>query len=231
VEKLAGPQQLDKYAQAFAHAMLETGVRNTTVAAYLGGSINYSNVSQWRTGRRPIPAEYAPALAVLLNVTPESISKAFDQGLRAQSALTTMAAQGVRTGVVSEGYVAIDRLGELGRGDGPSRIVLPDFLIRRKIGLTPLTEVRWAFQPSRTMEPEIERHALVLIDASVCQHHQVIDGGIYAYTLWGRPDIRRVTIRRNAWSLMGNGREIERMEVPETDLANLHVLGAVVGWL
>jgi DNA-binding transcriptional regulator YdaS (Cro superfamily) len=231
VEKLAGPQQMDKYAQTFAQAMQETGVRNTTVATYLGGSINYSNVSQWRTGRRPIPAEYAPALAVLLNVTPESISKAFDQGLRAQSALTTMAVQGARTGTVSEGYVAIDRLGELCRSEGPSRIVLPDFLVRRKIGLTALADVRWAFQPSRTMEPEIERHALVLIDASICEHHQVIDGGIYAYTLWGRPDIRRIMIRRNAWSLMGNGREIERMEVPETDLANLHVLGAVVGWL
>ncbi len=231
MEKLAGPQPMDKYALAFAQAMQETGVRNTTVAAYLGGSINYSNVSQWRTGRRPIPAEYAPALSVLLNVSPESISKAFDQGMRAQSALTTMAVQGARTGMVSEGYVALDRLIELGRSDGPARIVLPDFLIRRKVGLTPLTHLRWAFQPSRTMEPEIERHALVLIDTSIAQCDQVIDGGIYAYTLWGRPDIRRVTVRRDAWLLMGNGREIERMEVPEADLANLQVLGVVVGWL
>lgn len=231
MDKLAGPQAMDRYAQAFAQAMLETGVRNTTVAAYLGGSINYSNVSQWRTGRRPIPAEYAPALAVLLNVPPESISKAFDQGMRAQSALTAMAAQGARTGVVSEGYVAIDRLVELGRHDGLSRIVLPEFLVRRKVGLTPLPHVRWAFQPSRTMEPEIERHALVLIDDSVVHRDQVIDGGIYAYTLWGRPDIRRIAIRREAWSLIGNGREIERMEVPESDLTNLQVLGAVVGWL
>jgi DNA-binding transcriptional regulator YdaS (Cro superfamily) len=231
MDKLAGAQHLDKYALAFAQAMQETGVRNTTVASYLGGSINYSNVSQWRTGRRPIPAEYAPALAVLLNVPPESISKAFDQGLRAQSALTTMAAQGARTGMVSEGYVAIDRLTEMGRSDGPSRIVLPDFLVRRKAGLTPMPHIRWAFQPSRTMEPEIERHALVLIDASVVQREQVLDGGIYAYTLWGRPDIRRVTIRREAWSLVGNGREIERMEVPEADLANLQVLGLVLGWL
>lgn len=231
MDKLAAAQQMDKYAQAFATAMQETGVRNTTVAVYLGGSINYSNVSQWRTGRRPIPAEYAPALSVLLNVPPEAISKAYDQGLRAQSALTTMAVQGARTGVVSEGYVAIDRMSDLGRSDGPARIVLPEFLVRRKIGLTPLSHLRWAFQPSRTLEPEIERHALVLIDTSICQREQVIDGGIYAYTLWGRPDIRRLTIRRNAWSLMGNGKEIERMEVPEADLDNLQVLGTVVGWL
>jgi len=49
----------------------------------------------------------------------------------------------------------------------------------------------------------IRRNALVLVDTSVTRHEDVVDGGLYAYTLWGRPDIRRFLPRRDGWLLVG----------------------------
>ena len=68
---------MDKYARTFAEAMDFTGTRNTIVAAH--ARVGSNNVSQWRTGRRPIPAERAVAIAALLGVAPESISEAYER--------------------------------------------------------------------------------------------------------------------------------------------------------
>jgi hypothetical protein len=59
----------------------------------------------------------------------------------------------------------------------------------------------------------------------------VVDGGLYAYALWGRTDIRRVSIRRDAWVLVGESEERARTPVPIADLAELRLLGMVIGWL
>lgn len=221
---------MDKYAQAFADAMNETGMRNTTVAAQLEG-IGYNNVSQWRTGRRPIPADHAPAIAALLDVPPERISKAYARRMHAESVRTASTAGVLAGGGVPAEHVALLHLPGFGRGDGGDRIVLPEFIVRRELGPTAIEHVRWAAQLSRAMEPEIKRFALVLIDTTVTRHEDVVDGGIYAYTLWGRPDIRRVLIRRDAWCLVGQGGGSERIEVAATDLAYIRIHGAVTGWL
>lgn len=222
---------MDKYAKVFADAMEDKSMRNTTVAAYLGSAITVGNVSHWRTGRRGVPKEHAVAVGTLLELPPEQISKAYEQQLRAQSALNTMAVQGSRTGIVSEGYVAIERLTDFGREEGTARIVLPELLVRRELGMTPIEHVRWAVQLSRVMEPEIKRHALLLIDVTVSNHAHVLDGGIYAFTLWDRPEVRRVEVRRDMWSLTGGIQNAERVQLPKSDLAHFKVCGAVVGWL
>lgn len=222
---------MDKYAKAFADAMEEKGMRNTTVAAYLGSTISVGNVSHWRTGRRGIPKEHAVAVGTLLELPPETISKAYEQQFRAQSALNTMAVQGSRTGLVSEGYVAIERLTDFGHEEGNARIVLPELLVRRELGMTPIENVRWTVQLSRSMEPELKRHALLLIDVTVSEHAHVLDGGIYAFTLWDRPEVRRLAIRRGMWSLVGGGQDNAGLELPKSDLLHLKVYGAVVGWL
>lgn len=221
---------MDKYAQAFADAMNETGVRNTTVAAQLEG-IGYNNVSQWRTGRRPIPADHAPAIAALLDVPPERISKAYARRMHAESARMAMASGSPDRGIVPTEHVAIHHLPGFGRGDGCERILLPEFIVRRELGPTAIENVRWAVQLSRAMEPEIKRFALVLVDTSISTHEDVVDGGIYAYTLWGRPDIRRLLVRRDAWSLVGQGGGSERIDVSAADLSNIRIHGAVTGWL
>lgn len=224
-------EKMDKYSRAFSDAMDRTNMRNKTVATYLGGTIQVNNISHWRTGRRGIPKEYALALGTLLNIAPEKISKAYDQEHRAQTALNAMAAHGARTGIASEGYVAIEHIENFSPFDNVSRVVLPELLVRRELGMTPIEHVRWTILQTRTMEPEIKRHALLLVDTTINQPEHVLDGGIYAYLLWGRPDIRRISIRRGMWSLQGGMPEAERVELGEADRADLEIVGAVVGWL
>ncbi len=221
---------MDRYARSFAQAMDNTGMRNTTVAAH--ARVGSNNVSQWRTGRRPIPAERAVAISALLGVAPESISEGYERLLHAGYTPPHKAqTQGSRAGAAPVDHVTIERLAEFGHTEGPTRILLPDFLARRKIGLSAIEDVRWTLQPSHAMAPEIDRHALVLVDITATQHAQVVDGGTYAYSLWGRPDIRRLLIRRDHWLVVGYGKDAEYTEVQATELLNLKILGAVVGAL
>ena len=221
---------MDRYARAFAEAMDSTGTRNITVAAH--AMVGSNNVSQWRTGRRPIPAERAVAIAALMGVAPERISEGYERLLHAgYTPPHKTLSIGSRTGASPVDHVTIERLAEFGHAEGATRILLPDFLARRKIGPAAIEEVRWTFQPSHAMEPEIERHALVLVDITVTQHDQVVDGGTYAYSLWGRPDIRRLLIRRDHWLVLGHGKDAEYTEVQASELSNLKIFGAVLGAL
>lgn len=224
-------EKMDKYARAFAEAMERTSMRNTTVAAYLGGTVMVNNISHWRTGRRGIPKEHAFAVGTLLNVPPEKISKAYDQQQRAQLALNSLAAHGARTAVTTEGYVAIERIENFSPADSVSRMVLPELLVRRELGMVPIEHVRWTVMQTRAMEPEIKRHALLLVDITACQLSHVLDGGIYACLLWGRPDVRRIVIRRETWSLQGAGPDTECVDIGEADREQLKIVGAVAGWL
>lgn len=216
---------MNEYNEAFAQAMEATGMRNTAVVAHLGNRVSPSDVSNWRVGRRPIPPEHAPAVAALLNIAPESISQAYERMV-----LSGFAAQPGNSKAVA-GHVALDRLEDFGPQEGGTRIVLPEFLVRPRIGLTPLSSIRWALQPSQAMDPEIKRHALTLLDITATQQEFVMDGGTYAYTLWGRPDIRRIIIRRDVWSLVRHGNDAQSTLVSEDDLKHLRILGAVVGWI
>ena len=216
---------MNRYNAVFAQAMEATGTRNTAVVAHLGNRVSASDVSNWRVGRRPIPAEHAPAVGALLNVPPEQISQAFERMVLAGF---TVQPGGSR---VTAGHVALDKLEAFGAEEGPARIVLPEFLVRPRIGLAPLSNIRWTLQPSQAMEPEIKRHALTLLDVTVTQQALVMDGGTYAYTLWGRPDIRRIIIRRDVWSLVRHGNDAQSTLVSEDDLQHLRILGAVVGWI
>ena len=221
---------MDRYARAFAEAMDSTGTRNITVAAH--ARVGSNNVSLWRTGRRPIPAERAVAIAALRGVAPERISEGYERLLHAgYTPPHKTLSIGSRTGASPVDHVTIERLAEFGHAEGATRILLPDFLARRKIGPAAIEEVRWTFQPSHAMEPEIERHALVLVDITVTQHDQVVDGGTYAYSLWGRPDIRRLLIRRDHWLVLGHGKDAEYTEVQASELSNLKIFGAVLGAL
>jgi DNA-binding transcriptional regulator YdaS (Cro superfamily) len=220
---------MDKYAQALTQAMDETGTSNTRVAEV--ARVGRNNVAHWRVGRRPIPADHAPAIAALLGVAPERISRAYDQMLRVESAQQVMALQGLRPGSTPDAHVSLERLDGFARADMPVRIWLPEFVVRRELGPTPVQQVRWAVQLSRAMEPDIRRNALVLVDSSMCRHEDVVDGGLYAYTLWGRPDIRRILARREGWLLVGQNPAIDRVQVPLAELPDLRILGAVVGTL
>jgi DNA-binding transcriptional regulator YdaS (Cro superfamily) len=218
----------NKYTDAFVDAMDKTRIRSRTIAMHLGASDN--SVAQWRSGRRPIPAEYAAKIAHLLGVAPETISQPYHRLL--QSGVITSRIEGQDASASTPaGHVAIERLPEFGRTDEPAQIWLPEFMLLRELGATPIERVRWVTQQARTMEPEIKRHALVLIDIGSHRHNDVVDGGLYAYTLWGRCDIRRIAIRRDAWILVGADEDRARTPVPTAELPELRLLGMVIGWL
>jgi hypothetical protein len=216
---------MNRYNEAFAQALETSGIRNTAVVSHLGNRVSPSDVSNWRVGRRPIPAEHAVAVGALLNVPPERISHAYERMVLAGYTANLGGTRPVA------GHVSLDRLEEFGPQEDVTRIVLPEFIIRPRIGLVPLSNIRWALQPSQAMEPEIKRHALTLIDVTATQQQYVVDGGTYAYTLWGRPDIRRIMIRRDTWSLVRHGNDAQSTLVSEDDLKHLRILGAVVGWI
>jgi hypothetical protein len=216
---------MNQYTAAFVQAMEATGTRNTAVVAHLANRVSPADVSNWRVGRRPIPAEHAPAVAALLNIEPTSISAAFERLVVAGFSPASQSAKAIT------GHISLDRLEDFGLIEGSARILLPEFLVRPRIGPTSLASIRWTLQPSLAMEPEIKRNALILLDVTASQQAHVVDGGTYAYTLWGRPDIRRILIRRDAWLLARFGKDSDHTLVPEADLADLRILGAVVGWI
>ena len=138
---------------------------------------------------------------------------------------------GKREGGEIAGHIELEALPGFGPTEGPTTILLPEFLVQRKIGMASISNVRWAFNPSRAMEPEIERHQLVLVDISQSQLSDLIDGNTYAYALWGRPDIRRVMHRRDHWSVVGFGKGAESTDVYKDYQSSLEIFGAVVGVL
>jgi DNA-binding transcriptional regulator YdaS (Cro superfamily) len=220
---------MNKYSQAFADAMNRTGLRNTVVAAHVG-KVGNNSIAQWRTGRRPIPAEHAPKVASLLGVPPESISEAYERLLRSGAVLSGVTSAGSRDAPPAR-HAVLSPLEEFGRSEESGRIWMPDSIVKRKIGLTPIESIRWTLHPSWSMAPEIERHAFVLVDITVDCHEDVVDGGLYAYELWGRPDIRRILVRRSAWTLVGANSEVERITVTEQEFEHLRVFGAIIGWI
>lgn len=220
---------MNKYTDAFVAAMDQTGIRSRTLAAHVG-KISDNSVAQWRSGRRPIPAEYAVKLATLLGVAPESISEAYDRLL--QCGVINSGPNAAETSTKPPaGHLSLERLPGFGRPDEPDHLWLPELILRRELGATPIEHVRWAAQQARTMEPEIVRHAVVLIDIRATRHEDVVDGAVYTYSLWERTDIRRVMIRRDSWLLVGDNEERARTPVPLADLPELKLLGMVIGWL
>lgn len=218
---------MNKYSQAFSDAMKRTGLRNTVIAAHVG-KVGNNCVAQWRSGRRPIPAEHAPKVAGLLNILPEQISESYDRLVKA-GALLPEASPG--RNAPPFGHLVLSQLEDFGRDAEQPRIWLPESITKRKLGLTHFCDVRWALQPSLSMAPEIERQAVVLIDITANRREDVVDGGLYAYALWGRPDIRRILVRRDAWTLVGASPDVERVAVTEEELPELRVFGSVIGWL
>lgn len=217
---------MNKYTDAFVAAMDRTRIRSRTLAAEVG-TISDNSIAQWRSGRRPIPAEYAVKIAKVLDVPPETISQPYDRLLQAGAILPAIEAWANPPA----GHAVIERLPGFGRADEQERLWLPEFMLRRELGATPIEHVRWATQQSRMLEPEIKRHAVLLVDINATRIDEAVDGGIYAYSLWGRTDIRRIAIRRDAWMLTGSDEDRARTPVPIAELSELQLLGMVIGWL
>lgn len=223
--KAALEANIDQFSAALAAALDRSPLTNTEIADRIG--VNYPNViSQWKVGGRPVPARHAPRLAALLGVRPESISAAYAR-LSEEGCIPTY----TDVDAVPPGHVLIDRLHGFGRENAPSYAVLPMFVVEMKVGKTPIEHVRWVLQPTGAMAPTIAQGALVLIDSTKSSHSDVVDGGVYAYELYGRPYVRRIILGRDSWSLCGHDASSERVVLKASDLEDLHIHGAVLGWL
>ena len=220
---------MNKYTEAFVAAMDHSRIRSRTLAAQVG-TFSDNSVAQWRSGRRPIPAEYAVKIAKVLGVRPESVSEPYDRLLQC-GVITSSAGAPQAWANPPAGHAVIERLPGFCRADEQEHIWLPERMLRRELGATPVENVRWVTQQSRTMEPEIKRHGVVLVDISATRLEDVVDGGVYAYSLWERSDIRRVAIRRDSWVFVGDNEERARTPVPIAELSELQLLGMVIGWL
>lgn len=216
---------MDAFAQALSDAIDQSGMRGDHIAKQVGTTPN--QLSQWKNGRRPVPAHYAPGLASVLLIRPESISNAYARVIEAGFTI-----DGVNGEVaVPVGNVRIPHLGAFGRPDMMTDCYLLEVLARRKLGTTPIESCRWALQPNGAMSPLIERDNVLLIDIRTTVHAEVMDSAIYVFTLWGRPDVRRIFVRRDHLLLVAHSPEVERIEVHGDDLADLNLHGMVVGWL
>ncbi len=225
--KSAPPPAREAFARAFREAMTRNNVRNIDIVNRFG--VDSSYVSQWRSGDRPIPADKAEELGLLLGVLPETISEPFHRK-RVGLTIPSTAEAGSRQVLVDmAGHTKIERLADFPAPDGPQFLILPTFLVRAKSGHAALENVRWVLNPSRAMEPEISSGALVLVDASVRTHDAVIDGVTYAYSLRNRPDIRRILIRKDHWSVTGYGKHSDLTDVYESELQSLEICGLVLG--
>lgn len=216
------------YAKALNEAMEHRGVKNVDVARRIG--VDPSYVSQMKRGARPVPAMSALAISDLVGEAPEKISREYGELIGAGVEVKGGAGLGLsdQPGNLSD-HIQLERLLGFGTDPGPRFLVLPTFLIRQKIGLAPIERVRWLINPSRAMEPEIARGALVLVDTGAGHKDSIIDDHAYAYTLAGRPDVRRILIRRDHWSLAGAGKHSDYRDVYQDDMESLEIHGLVLG--
>ena len=222
-------RRMNAYNANFVAAMQATNTRNVTLVAALKNRVSASDVSSWRMGRRPIPAEHAPVIATILGIQPESICEAYERLLLA--GLPAQATSDSQTQGLISGHLTIQRLEGFGHFGGPPRIVIPELIARPRIGMTSFNALRWTLQPSIAMEPEIRQGVMVFIDTSFNRLDQVVDRGIYAYNLWGRPDIRRIQVRKDTWALSCANKDADATIIPEAELEHISLLGAVVGWI
>lgn len=215
----------DRFSSTLADALDRSRLTNAEIAKRIGVIPNV--ISQWKTAHKPMPARHAPKVAALLGVRPEAISIAYAQ-LRDAGCLPALADA---TSGLPPGHVLIDRLHGFCRENGPNYAVLPAFVVEMKTGKTPIEHVRWVLQPTGAMAPTIPEGSLVLIDSTKTSHNNVVDGGLYAYDLYGRPYVRKIIIARDSWSLCGHDVGIERVVITNTDLDDLRIRGVVLGWL
>jgi hypothetical protein len=214
---------MSAYARNFDAALERTGIRNAFVAEKLG--VPRTLVSMWRRGRQPMPAVYARSVGAIVGEAPARISSAYDE------LVVAGVIPDARHGATPPDHVRIPALAEFDRSGQAHDSYLPELIARRRAGSTPIEHLRWTLQTSQALAPLIERDALLLIDTRFTRHADVSDGGLYALTLWGRPDIRKILIRRDRWVLTSQDQDAERSEVSNKELSQLRLFGMVVGWI
>lgn len=214
----------NRYATALATAMEAKPIKIAELARHIGTSPSF--VSQCKAGKIALTDSYAEQVAAVLGVAPEDISEQYARKKKAGVALERM---GLRAPDPVPGHVRLDLLPNFGPSiDELTHVILPQAIVRRKIGFTAIERIRCAFNPTRAMAPEIEHGALLLLDTTARRVEDVVDGMIYAYQLYGHVDVRRFLLHRKQLQVAGNGGLADAAKLADDDLLQLKILGLVV---
>lgn len=218
---------MNKFAAALDHAMDAKGMSNTDLASKIGSSPSY--VSHWRQGVRPLTVKFASRVAAQLGVSPQDISEHYARQLEAGAALKSMGVPvAPAASSLPPGHVRLEPLEDFGPlMAGFPYAVLPEPMVRSKIGFTPPEHVRWAFNPTQAMAPDIHHGALVFVDSREMQLKQVVDGMMYAFRLFGRPDVQRLLVSKRQYYVAGTSSKPVRLT--QEELAELELCGRVIG--
>ncbi len=218
---------MNKYATTLARAMEAKSMRIAALAREVGSSASY--ISQCKAGKLPLSDAYAEEVAALLGVQPQDISEQYARKLKAGAALENMGVRSL-TAALPPGHVRLEPLAGFGPlMEGMPYAVMPEALVRKKIAFTPIEQVRYGFNPSKAMAPEIEYGALFLVDASQTAPDEVIDGMVYAYRLHGRPNVRRLLVRKRRLYVGGHHASAAPAPLSDDDLEQLSIGGLVIG--
>lgn len=76
-------KKLDAYAKNFTSALVRSGMSSAALAQAIG--VDPSYISQWKTGRRPIPADKALQVANFIGADATEISEGFERVMESQS--------------------------------------------------------------------------------------------------------------------------------------------------
>jgi len=220
---------MDKYATAFATVMEAKGIKNADLARHIGSHPSY--VSLVKRGKTPLTESFAESAAEMLGVAPETISEQFERKLVAGADLERMGLRAPTAGLPA-GHVALELL----PGFGPTieqltQVVLPQAVVRRKVGFTPIEHIRCAFNPTRAMAPEIEHGALLFLDTTSRNVEDVVDGMVYAYQLYGHADVKRFLLRKQQIHVAGHGDMSDPLRLTDEDRDHLKILGLVAAAL
>jgi len=129
-----------------------------------------------------------------------------------------------------QGHVALQRLRAFDPSAGTDQLVLPEFILRRRLPEGDLRAVRWMINPTDALAPRLPQGGVLLVDTSVTRHEDVVDGETYVVQLWGRVNVRRIfIIGPNEYRLRGDNELEERRDLTGPDYHHLTIGGRVVG--
>lgn len=217
----------DKFATALATAMDAKPIKIAELARHIGTSPSF--VSQCKAGKVALTDAYAEQVAAVLGVAPEDISEQYARKTKAGATLERMGLRAPGSSDLVPGHVRLDLLPNFGPSvDALTYVMLPQAIVRRKIGFTAIERIRCAFNPTRAMAPEIEHGALLLLDTTARRVEDVVDGMVYAYQLYGHVDVRRFLLNRRQLQVAGSGDLADAAKLGKDDLLQLKILGLVV---
>jgi hypothetical protein len=127
------------------------------------------------------------------------------------------------------GHVVVAPLRGFGDTPGAEPLVLPELLIRQRGVEGDLGSLRYMINPTDGLSPRLPKGRILLVDAGITRHEDVVDGETYVVRMWDRVNVRRIfIIGRNEYRLRGDSEHEERRDLTGPDYQHLAIGGRVI---